>query len=160
MEKIGSVISVGTKGICEVLDIRENAFDGAAKGKLYYILKPIDSSNNMMVYLPVDTSLKIRKLVSKTNAKDIIENFAKAEDISVPAENERLKIYDAVAKSGDINDWARLLKTLMQRREKLSKKQISGLEQKIFSSVQNNVLLELATVLEKSKEEIEEELAL
>ncbi len=160
MEKIGSVISVGTKGICEIVGIKENAFDGAVSGKLYYILKPIENSNNMQVYLPVDTSLKIRKLVSKNEAKGIIEKFLDAEEIDVPSENERLKIYDEIAKSGDIENQARLLKTLKTRKEKLSKKQISGLEQKIFSSIENCVLSELAIVLEKSKEEIKEKMAL
>ena len=76
MEKIGSVISVGNKGICEVVDIKENAFDGATPGKLYYILKPVPNSNNMQIYLPVDTGLKIRKLISKNQAKDILEKFS------------------------------------------------------------------------------------
>ena len=84
MEKIGSVISVGTKGICEIVDIKENAFEGAVKGKLYYILKPVENSNNMRVYLPVDTNLKIRKLVSKKEANSIIENFSAAKEIDVP----------------------------------------------------------------------------
>lgn len=160
MEKIGSVISVGTKGICEVVDIKENAFEGAVKGKLYYILRPVENSNNMQVYLPVDTSLKIRKLVSKSEAKGIIEKFSSAKEIDVPSENERLKIYDEIARSGDIESQAALLKTLMARKEKLSRKQISGLEQKMFSTIEGCVLSELSIVLEKPKEEIKEKLAL
>ena len=160
MEKIGSVISVGTKGICEVVDIKENAFEGAVKGKLYYILKPVENSNNMRVYLPVDTNLKIRKLVSKKEANSIIENFSAAKEIDVPSENERLKIYEEIAKSGNIESQAVLLKTLMDRKEKLSRKQISGLEQKMFSTIESCVLSELSIVLEKQKEEIKEKLAL
>lgn len=160
MEKIGSVVSVGTKGICEVVDIKENAFEGAVKGKLYYILRPVENSNNMQVYLPVDTSLKIRKLVSKSEAKGIIEKFSSAKEIDVPSENERLKIYDEIARSGDIESQAVLLKTLMARKEKLSRKQISGLEQKMFSTIEGCVLSELSIVLEKPKEEIKEKLAL
>ena len=160
MEKIGSVVSVGTKGICEVVDIKENAFEGAVKGKLYYILRPVENSNNMQVYLPVDTSLKIRKLVSKSEAKGIIEKFSSAKEIDVPSENERLKIYDEIARSGDIESQAVLLKTLMARKEKLSRKQISGLEQKMFSTIEGCVLSELSIVLERPKEEIKEKLAL
>lgn len=160
MEKIGSVISVGTKGICEIVDIKENAFEGAIKGKLYYVLKPVENSNNMQIYLPVDTGLKIRKLVSKNEAKGIIESFSSTKEVVVTSENERLKIYDEIAKSGNIESQAQLLKTLMERREKLSRKQISGLEQKMYSSLENCVLSELSIVLEKTKDEIKDKLAL
>ena len=160
MEKIGSVISVGTKGICEIVDIKENAFEGATKGKLYYVLKPVENSNNMQIYLPIDTSLKIRKLVSKNEAKGIIENFSSAKEVTVTSENERLKTYDEIAKSGNIESQAVLLKTLMERKEKLSRKQISGLEQKMYSNLENCVLSELSIVLEKTKDEIKEKLAL
>jgi CarD family transcriptional regulator len=160
MEKIGTIVSVGTKGICKIIDIKEDAFEGAEKDRLYYIMEPVESSNNMQIYMPVDAMVHIRKLVSKSEAKSIIENFYSIEDVAVSAETERLKIYETMAKSGNISDWARLLKTLMQRKEKLSRKQISGLEQKMFVSVQNNVLAELSTVLEKSREEIEEKLVL
>ena len=160
MEKIGSIVSVSTKGICEVVDIKENAFVGAIKGKLYYVLRPIENSNNMLVYLPVDGAVQIRKLVSKAEAKKIIEGFCEADEVSIESEVERLKIYNDIAKSGNINDWAKLLKTLKTRKENLSKKQISSIEQKLLSTISNCVVSELSVVLEKPKEEIEEKLVL
>ena len=160
MEKIGSIVSVSTKGICEVVDIKENAFVGAVKGKLYYVLKPIENANNMLVYLPVDGAVQIRKLVSKSEAKEIIDNFEEFSEISVESEFERLKVYNDIAKSGNINEWTKLLKTLKTRKEKLSKKQISSVEQKMLGTISNCVVSELSVVLEKPKEEIQEKLAL
>ena len=160
MEKIGSIVSVSTKGICEVVDVKENAFVGAVKGKLYYVLKPIENTNNMLVYLPVDGGVQIRKLVGKAEAKKIIEGFADIDEIPISSELERLKIYNDIAKSGNISEWAKLLKTLKTRKEKLSKKQISSVEQKMLNTISTCVVDELSVVLDKPKTEIEERLAL
>ncbi len=160
MEKIGNIVSVSTKGICEIVDIKKDAFVGAIKDKLYYILRPVENANNMLVYLPVDTSLNIRKLVSKAEAKNIVDEFENSEEIVVSSEADRLKAYSEIAKSGNIADWAKLLRTLKTRKEKLPRKQITSQEQKILSMVKDCVVSELSIVLGFPKQDIEDKLAL
>ena len=160
MEKIGNIVSVSTKGICEIVDIKKDAFVGAVKDKLYYILRPVENANNMLVYLPVDTSLNIRKLVSKAEAKNIVDGFENAEEVAITSEADRLKTYGEIAKSGNIADWAKLLRTLKIRKEKLPRKQITSQEQKILSMVKDCVVSELSIVLGSSKQDIEDKLAL
>lgn len=155
MEK-SKYVSVSTKGICEIVDIKKNAFVGAVKDKEYYILKPLDNVNNMHIYLPVDTTLAIRELVSSRKANEILNTFDKLSEISVDGEEDKIKKYTEIAKKGSAEDWASLVKTLSKRKKNLPKKQINYQEQSLLSQVKDCLVCELATVLKKPKEEIEQ----
>lgn len=156
MTKIGDIVFVQTKGICEVKNITKNAFDGCDKTKEYYVLKPIDSPNNMMVYFPTDTKIQIRSLSSKSDAEKLLKNFASLSEIVVDSEETRFSNYDSVLKSGSLENWCRLLKTLLIRKSQVQKKQFNVQEQKHINTLLSCVLAEFSYVLGKTKEEINE----
>lgn len=154
MVKIGDIVFVQTKGICEVLNITKNAFVGCDKNKEYFVLKPVDSPNNMMVYFPTDTKVNIRKLTSKAKANIIFQNFASLEDVDIKNEDERFNIYTDLSQSGELEKWSKLLKTLLLRKSKTNKKQFAYQEQKYISTMLNCVVSELSYVLSKPQDEI------
>ena len=158
MVKLGDIVFVQTKGICEVCNITKNAFVGADKSKEYYVLKPIDTSNNMMVYFPVDTKVNIRKLSSKSKAENIYKNFSELDDVVVDNEDERFKIYAQIVQGGELENWAKLLKTMLIRKSKSNKKQFNFQEQKYINTMLSCVVSELAYILGKDKQEIKSSL--
>ena len=87
MVKIGDIVFVQNKGVCELQNITKNAFDGADKNKEYYVLKPVGYSNNIMIYYPTDSNVYLRKLCSKSKANSIFENFKDSKEQQIPHQN-------------------------------------------------------------------------
>ena len=154
MLKINDVVFVGTKGVCLVEDIKKNAFVGCEKNKEYYVLKPINSTTNMVVFLPTDTSLKIRPLVTKKEIENILSSLEKTNIKDSIKEENRFNVYNDVMKSGDFADRVGLLKVLFERKKTIPKKQFSSQEQKILDSVLNALLEEMSIVLNSDKENV------
>ncbi len=158
MVKIGDVVFVQTKGICEVLDIAKNAFEGCDKSKEYYVLKPVSTNNNMMVYFPTDTKVSIRKLSSKAKAQSILQNFATLDDVDAATEEEKLKLYTSISQKGELEDWSKLLKTLLIKKSKSNKKQFNYQEQKYINTMLACVVGELSYVLSKDQADVKKSL--
>lgn len=158
MIKIDDVVSVGQKGICKVENITKNAFVGCDENKEYYVLRPLTSANNMVVYFPVDTKMNIRKLVSKQEAENLLNKIASSDDVSVKNEEERFKIYNSIIKQGEFENYLKLIKTILYRKNKMTKKQFNFQEQKILDQVLASVLCEAELVLNKNKDEIKKQI--
>ena len=159
MIKIGDVVFVQNKGICKVENIAKNAFVGADKTKEYFVFKPVDVSNNMMVYFPTDTKATMRKLSSKTQVKSLIDDFGELEEIKIASEDERFSKYAEITQKGNLEDWCRLLKTLAVRKSKIQKKQFNIQEQKYINTLLSCVLAEMSYVNGEDKDAIKDKLS-
>jgi len=158
MIKIGDIMFVQTKGICELINIAKNAFVGCDKNKEYYILKPVGASNNMMVYIPTASNVQMRKLSSKKACEDALKNI-KSYKIAEKTDTEtELSVFENSAKSCEFQKWVELLNTLLLKKSKTNKKQFNYQEQKLLSLMLSCVSEEIAYVLNKEKEEIKQEL--
>lgn len=160
MLKIGDYVFVGTKGVCEIENIKKNAFFGADKTKEYYVLKPIKTSTNMVVFLPTDTSVKIRPLVPARIAEDVLNNFKTIEPLSDVSEEKRIKFYEDIMKNGEFEDRVKLFKLLLKRKYTISKKVFGAQEQKYLTNVSDCVLGEIAFVLKQDIETIKNKIIL
>ena len=156
MIKVGDIVFVQTKGICELKSIEKTPFEGADKNKEYYVLKPVDSSNNMVVYFPTDTKVSIRKLTSKQTVEKILKGIKDYPEINVDREEDRLAIYGQTVSQGELASWMSLLKTLVNRKKKLSKKQFSFQEQKYFNIMMSCVVDEISYITNQNKETVKE----
>ena len=125
MIKIGDIVFVQNKGVCELLNITKNAFVGADKTKVYYVLKPVGSQNNMMIYFPTDSNVHIRKLCSKLKAISIFENFKDLDDLKFSDAEEKHNLFNQVSQKGELEDRARLLKMLLVQKNKTARKLLS-----------------------------------
>ncbi len=155
MFKIGDVISVSRKGICKVEDIAKNVYDGCDKNKEYYVLRPVDEINNMVIYLPIDTKLDIRKILQKTEAKKQLECLA------INSKNDlQLESFDEIPNiisGGEFMKWVSLLKFLAKRKQSTVKKMFTAQEQKQFEQVFLLVCNEFAYALGRDKLDITNE---
>ena len=128
------------------------------KTKEYYAFKPIGVTNNMMVYFPIDTKVNIRSLTSKSKATDIFKNFSNLDEIEIKSDESRFEVYNKISKKGNLEEWSRLLKTLLKRKIKENKKPFNMQEQKLINTLTNYVSSELSQVLAIPKSEVEEKL--
>lgn len=147
-----------TKGICKVENITKNAFEGCDKTKEYYVLNPVDGANNMTIYLPVDTNIKMRALTSKTKVENYLKEMANFDTVEISAEEKRFDVYNEIVKRGDLEECLKLLKTLLVRKSKIQKRQFNMQEQKYINTILSAVTAEASYVLSKDTEELKSQL--
>lgn len=155
MLKLGDVVFVQNKGVCRVdaMDKKDVLGNGM---KDYYVMKPVSENNNMTIYVPTDTKLKIRKLSTKEKALKILNEFANLEGVEIKNEEERFKKYNELSQEGELEGWAKLLKTLFERKKQFAKKQFAIQEQKYINTLLPCLISELSYVLKKDEREIKD----
>lgn len=158
MLKVKDIVFVGTKGVCKIEEIKKNPFQGCDKTKDYYVLKPLSSTTNMVVFLPVDTSVKIRELISKDEAEKALVKLKNREIENSIKDEERFSYYNEIMKNGMFEDRMNILKYLINRKKTIPKKLFNSQEQKMLATVFECVLEELSVVLKKDKKQIEDEI--
>lgn len=75
--KVGDKIVYGENGACNVEAVGELSFSGAQPGRKYYTLRPLAGSGTCFV--PVDTTLFIRPVISKNEALAFIDSIPSIE---------------------------------------------------------------------------------
>lgn len=153
----GEYVVYGTKGVCFVQDIAHVDIPGADRDRLYYILNPAQSKNGT-VYLPTDsTKAVIRRVMSKKEAQQLIEEIPDIEHLHVTDEKKREEHYKEVMKSCSSRAWVSIIKTLNARKNEriAAGKKITALDERYLRAAQQELCGELSIVLGASREEIE-----
>lgn len=93
----GSLIVYGNTGVCCVEDIGASPYEDSAQPGAFYKLCPLHSSET--IYIPVDTSVFMRPVISKQEADRLIakiptmpEKLCESEDQKVLADHYRASI--------------------------------------------------------------------
>lgn len=150
----GEIVSVSKKGICKVLDIKKDAFVGCDKNRDYYILKPLNEINNMVIYLPVDSTLAMRKILNHTEANNILKTpIVDIKNCEFSQEDITKIIF-----GGKFDEWLHALNFLSKKKKTASKKIFMLQDQKQLDTLINLVSTELAISIECDFEEIKTKL--
>lgn len=158
MFKQGDIIFVGTKGICLIDDIKKNAFVGCDKTKEYYILKPIETTSSIVVFLPTDTSVKIRKLISKNKAQQILQNIRNITFETTMSDIDKNLIYSKISQEVEIDNRIKVLNFLVEKKLNTSKKNFPQQDQKLINTLVDCIAHELSYVLNEPLLNIKEEI--
>ena len=139
----GEYIVYGHNGICEVEDITHLNLSGVDKGKLYYVLAPLNKKESR-IYYPVDRE------------KDGRARRTRIALIEVVNDKMREDIYKQTLYSGDCRNWAALIKTLFLRRQDRLRqgKRIASVDERYMKMAEEALYSEMAFALGKSKEEM------
>jgi len=158
MFNIGDVLSVSKKGICKVEDIAKNVFIGCDKSKLYYVLRPVSQINNMVVYFPTDSPVAMRKVASKQQAIQALQNIKPEQQLGDFADNERLVEFNKIIQEGSFDDRIKVLNSLGFRKKTIAKKLFNLNEQRQLSNLIDLVASEIAYSADENESEIKEEI--
>lgn len=146
---IGDNVSYTAVGICRITGIEKKCFDGENEYD-YYILSPVNS-NTSKYYLPVDKCEgKLRKLLSKEQIIDIIDNALKSDDIDWESNcRERKAKFNSILSGDDSEQLFQMLKTIhfQQEKNKLSGKKLVNSDEAVMKAAENIVFQEFAVVL-------------
>lgn len=156
MFKKGDYIMYGNIGTCEVVDITTMNIDGVPKNKLYYILRPYNQKGNK-VFTPIDNQkIKMRPIVSKERAYEIIDNMSSIEELWIGNDKLREENYKECMRGGECTDWIKIIKTLYVRKQKRMEegKKITSIDEKYLKIAEEYLLSECSIAIGISKEEM------
>lgn len=156
MFKKGNFVINTNNGICEIQDILSMNISGTAKD--YYLLVPI-SEPTAKVYIPVAAAEnRIRLVMTKDEAWDIIKGIPSIEGVWIENEKEREKIYKEALASRDPKQLIGIIKTLYLRRKERtdSGKKNTSVDEKYFKLAENQLHAELAFALEEEKQNVKQ----
>lgn len=155
MFKIDDLVVYSVHGICRVTDICEKTVLGDTKQ--YYILQPLEDNHNLTISAPVDNKkATIQSIVGKEDAKEIIDSFKDSGVEWYDKPNKRLNSYTSMIKSGDRNEIAKVVNTLMRRKIEVEKedKKLNQQDLKLLKNIQTTFFKELSLALDTSVEKI------
>lgn len=115
MFKINDVIFYGMAGVCKVVDITTGTFLKNKRQK-FYVLEPLNTENTT-IKIPVDSSVVMRKPMSKQEAEALLKRWSELEEIWVENPKERGKILDERIHEGNPEIWARIVKTFQLKKQ-------------------------------------------
>lgn len=158
MFKIGEYVVYGMNGVCRVEDIGPMPFGEEDNDKQYYTLMPLYTKGST-VFTPVDNKkVKIRPVISKNEAKDLIREMSRVETITTEDDKKRELAYKEALKSCDCREWMRIIRTVYKRKEERQAqgKKMSACDERYLKQAQDSLYGEFAISLKLEKSEVEE----
>ncbi len=150
----GEYVVYGSKGVCWIQDITNIDIPGADQKRLYYIMHPVQNSEQT-VYLPTDsTKAIIRRVMTKEEANQLIQEIPSIEHLEVPNEKQREASYRQALNRCSGRSWISILKTLNKRKEErqAAGKKVTALDERYLRVTEQELYGELSVVLGIEKE--------
>ncbi len=158
MFKKGEYVVYGTSGVCQVEDI--GTLDGIAaqKDKLYYTLT-MEYSQGGKIFTPVENSkVVIRKVLSKDEARVLLEGVSEVDGFVITNEKERENLYKEAMKCCDCRELIRILKTIERRKQArlANGKKMDSIDERYCKKVEDLLYGELMVSLQIDRSQIKE----
>ena len=150
----GEYVVYGSKGVCKIQDISHVDIPGVDRNRLFYIMHPVQNSEQT-VYLPIDSNkVMIRKVMTPDEAKRLIQDIPSIEVLEVPNEKQREASYKAALHECSGRSWISILKTLHQRKDErlAAGKKVTALDERYMRVAEQELYGELSVVLGIEKE--------
>ena len=147
----GETVVYGGSGVCEIDDIKDVRFYHERPQK-YYILKPLFVNQAQVVYVPYNNeklTAKIRPVITKKEALELIHNIDDNNVEWVEDRNARKELFNGLLSSGDRKDIIDLISTISARRKQLEDegKSLNQQDEKILTDAQRRMDAEFAVAL-------------
>lgn len=147
-------------GVCEIVCIGKIEMKNVKDDRMYYTLVPVYDTKSKL-FIPTDSELGLRPVMSKENAMQLVESLPQMEPITVTNEKEREKMFKEMIRTGNCEDISRIIKTLYLRKKArlaAGKKTVS-LDEKYLFMAREQLYGELAVSLGIEKNGVEEYIA-
>ena len=158
MFEVGDCIINGSNGVCRVEEITTLQFDGIDKDKEYYVLQPLYLKKSR-VFTPVGTEKVVnRKVVSKEEAKDLIDGIVDMDMEWIADDKARERNYKECMQTYDCVTWIKIIRMLYARKHELVGlgKKMTNMDERYLRMSEEYLFGELSTSLEVEKDKIEE----
>ena len=145
MYQAGEFIVYGTSGVCRVEAVGKPPFD-TEEDKLYYTLAPVSGTET--IYVPVDSSVFTRPVISRAQAEQLIRTIPTIELDGFASHSMRMSSehYQAVLQSHDCRELVQLIKTVSAKSRR-SGRRVSQVDQRYRKRAEDLLHGELAVAL-------------
>ena len=120
MFNIGDRVIYENQGVYVIKDITNSPVDKTDE-RLFYVLVPVHEPACNVVITPVGNEKKVRSMISRERADEIIMSMPSLEPLVIENERGRKNAYKGALESFQLEDYIRLIKTVQARREELAK---------------------------------------
>lgn len=156
MYNIDDAVLYGVNGICTISDIEEKIIN--KEKKRYYVLKPVYNKASTL-FVPMDNEqlmAKMKKLLSKAEIYELIDNIKDEEIHWIDNEQERNKRYSEILKSGDRYEIMKMIRALYNHRQKIKDtgRKFHVADEKIMRAAESILHEEFAYVLDIKREQV------
>ncbi|HHZ05451.1 MAG TPA: CarD family transcriptional regulator [Clostridiales bacterium] len=156
MFEINDTIFYGGDGVCTITEISKKKC--GTNTFLYYVLKPL-YQNNSTIFVPVNNESlvsKMRNVLTKDEAYNIINALPIKYDIWTDNKNERLQTFKEILASGNPLDLIKLITTLYnhQKEQVLLGKRLNRSDEQQLKDAEKMLYDEFAVALEIQPDEV------
>lgn len=158
MFEIGDYVVNANNGICKITEVVELDLSGGKTLKPYYLLVPMEETT-AKVFIPVDNANnRIRKVINKEEAIDVIDRIPDIEETCIANEKERESKYKAAIKSCELNELVGIIKNLYHRQQdRLAQgKKSTAVDERYFKLAESHLYSELAFAMGRQKQEMQQ----
>ena len=153
--EVGAYMVHESSGVCQVMEISEQALQGRGSEKLYYSLEPVFSKGTRIT-TPVDTKVRIRDVMESTEFEKLLERLPRLPVLVEENARARTELFREEIAKFDIDALATVLKTVYLRKEKriAEGKKVMASDEKIMNIASKKLFEEMAFSMDVSMEEI------
>lgn len=154
----GQYVNYGKHGVCVVEDITHMDIPGVSKDKLYYVLSKVYTKGNK-IYTAVDNhKVRMREILSKNEAEDLIREIPQIERLAVPNDKSRNEKYKDALTTCDCREWVKVIKSLYQRKQECiaNGRKVAVTDERFYKEAEDHLYGELALALGIDKGQVEE----
>ena len=154
---IGTYVTYGKRGVCRIEDIGDYFRESMHDRKQYYKLSPIFSRGDE-VYVPVETQVYMRDIISSDVARDYMENLENipADTYTCRQQTQLAEHYRQMLDTNDLKVFLSLLKGIYVKEHEAHERnrKICQVDQKYLKCAENMTLGEFAVALQSTPEKI------
>lgn len=151
----GDIVLYGTSGICDITDITTVDIPGVDKDRLYYVLSARNSKST--IYVATDGNMsKMRKLISKEEARALVTRIAEIEPLKLRDEKKPDAEYKEALQKYDCEELLKLIKCIYYRRKRRldEGKKVTAVDDKYMHLAEDVLHQELGAVLDIPKDQV------
>ena len=156
MYKVGQYVVYCGEGVFKVDSIGTLDLSGVSGDDTYYTLLSPFRAGSKVYALVGNEEGKLRDVITKKEAKEVLDNIALFDDVDVPNEKQKDEIYKKLIHKNDFRDLAKIVKTMYVKKvSKIAagKKMTSG-DDRYYRMAEERLIGELAIVLDLDRGEI------
>ena len=155
----GDYVYHASGGVCRVEDLQYAPLAGMPTDRLYYVLRSLHDPNGV-IYLPTDcTAVFLRPLLSREEANELVSEVPALSSLQAGDAKALRAAYIEAMKTHDPHEWVRVIKTVYERANSLSKvsrpQRLSETERSYGEEAKRNLFTELSLVLNIPNDKVE-----
>lgn len=157
MYSIGDIVLHLASGVCQIDDIREEAFTGQTK--LYYVMHAMDASRKGTIFVPVEPMKPVlRDLLNEDEIQENIANSVKEQVEWIDNNNVRKTKYNEILKSDNLSKIIALVTCLHKRKEHQEEigKKFPVIDERIMGEAEKRIQQEVSFALHMDEAEVKD----